>query len=55
MNILESLRKNAARKSEFDTDKELLTRAADEIQRLQRKLAAMQKAKRQLREQEPRP
>jgi hypothetical protein len=32
--ILKSLRRNAARKSELDADKALLTRAADEIESL---------------------
>jgi len=34
MAILEILRRNAARKSDLDADKELLTRAANEIERL---------------------
>jgi hypothetical protein len=33
MDILESLRTSAARKSEFDRDKELMIRAANEIKR----------------------
>lgn len=36
--LLESLRRNAARKSELDADKGLLIKAADEIERLQKLL-----------------
>ena len=40
MNILESLKRNAARKSNLDADKNLLTQAAREIEQLRHTLKA---------------